>query len=109
MILTLGDIVVFMEARGTFSVLTARTSQHFGDGLQQDSQVQEDIPVLDVLKVKQNIFFKGRVMTSGHLPETRKPRCDIEASKMLQVIFFEIIFRMRARPNDAHIPLQNVK
>src|SRR5258708_37642185 len=55
------------------------------------------------------MFFKGRIMTGGDLPQTSKPGSDIEAPKMLQVIFLEIIFRMRAWPNDAHVPLQNVK
>src|ERR1700761_843366 len=48
-------------------------------------------------------------MAGGDLPKPREPRSNVKPPKMLKVITLEIIFRMRTRTNNAHVPFKDIK
>src|SRR6185437_3854730 len=86
-----------------------RASKDNRNGHAKNFQVQQYVPVFNVLQIKHDVLFERRIMAGGHLPKTGEARCDVEPPKMLKIIALEIIFRMRARTHYAHIALEDVK
>src|SRR5262245_13926225 len=75
----------------------------------ENFQIQQDVPVFNVFKIKGDILFKRRVVAGGHLPEACKSRRDVQAAKMLEIVSLEIVFRMGPRADHTHVALEHVE
>ena len=62
----------------------------------------------DISEVQQHARFERRISARGHLPKTGYAGFHFEALLMPRPVEFNIFQWVRARPNQTHVPLQDV-
>src|SRR6266852_6778946 len=74
----------------------------------EDAQVQAQTPVLDVGEIKVQVEFERRTVASGNLPETGDARFHVKPPVVVKFVMADLVNRMRAGSNQAHLPAQHV-
>src|SRR5690606_16010595 len=81
---------------------------HHRNRLQQDLQIQPQIPVPDVLQVQRRPLVEVRDLgTALHLPEARDPGDHRQLPVLPRLERRELLRRRRTRADQAHVPLQH--
>src|SRR5579872_1993319 len=87
---------------------TSQTFQYDWDGLEQNLEIQKQVPVLDIEIVQRHCCIKRRVMTRIHLPQPCNARSGIKSTKMFKPISPDLVEFWRARTDQTHVPSKNV-
>ena len=86
----------------------AFTSKDGGDRFQENSQIQQQVPILDVVVVEIHGPFKRRMVPGGYLPQAGQAWLNVQPSEMFQAVALVIVERMRPGSDQAHVPLQDI-
>lgn len=84
------------------------TFNHNGNRLQQDIEVQPKGPVIDVPDVPFDQTGKRDVAAAPNLPESGDARPDLQALKLFEVLFLDLLDRKRSRTNKTHFSPQDI-
>src|SRR2546430_8223365 len=79
-----------------------------GDRLTENAHVKPQIPVLDVLNIQCDVAFKRRITTGRNLPQSGNSGDEIESPQMLEFVLADVINRVRARTDQAHVAEQHI-
>src|SRR4029077_3480372 len=88
--------------------LSSTSLQNHGNRLVQNLEVAPQGPLLDVFQIECQPALKGRVPPRRHLPQTGKPRRNVETLEVANLVAFEIVDRMRTRAYQAHFSSHDV-
>ena len=66
-------------------------------------------PVLDISKVELHAGFEGRIAARSHLPEPSDAGLNVETPQIFGTVEFNVVERVRARANQAHVTADYVK
>ena len=84
----------------------AFTSKDGGDRFQENSQIKQQVPILDVVVVEIHGPFKRRMVPGGYLPQAGQAWLNVQPSEMFQAVALVIVEGMRPGSDQAHVPLQ---
>src|SRR5947208_10251507 len=82
--------------------------EYGGHRLAENAHVKPQIPVLDVLNIQCDVAFKRRITPGRNLPQPGNSGNEIESPQMLEFVLADVINRVRARPDQAHVAEQYV-
>jgi sugar O-acyltransferase (sialic acid O-acetyltransferase NeuD family) len=79
------------------------------DRLEEDLQVQEQAPVVDVLDVEGEFLLPGQGIAPADLGQTGDPGLHLVAAGLLGRVAVEVAHEQRAGPHERHVALQDVQ
>src|SRR3954470_24122602 len=82
--------------------------EYGGDRLTENAQVKPQIPVLDVLNIQFDVAFERWVSACRHLPQSGNSGNKVESAQMLEFVLTDVINRVRAGADQAHVAEQHV-
>src|SRR5208282_3648512 len=74
----------------------------------EDTQVQEQTPVLDVSEIKVHVELERRTAARRNLPQTRDAGFHVKAPVVVKFVMIDFVDGMRPRSNQAHFSAQHV-
>src|SRR5690349_8508292 len=95
---------------GVFKSLGAAAGQHNRDRAQEELQVEQQGPLLDVTQIHAHHLVEGHAAASLDLPDACNPRPYLEdATQMPRLVMRSLVGKGRAGTDEAHVALQDVE
>lgn len=105
-------VLVIFHWYPTAVLIQLRCSRSFydgGDGLEENFNIQQQGPLVNVLQIKLHPFFEGQGAPPIDLPQACNARADAESSAMPVFIeFMKVAHGKGTRPHQAHVALHDI-
>src|SRR5580700_5650993 len=112
-----GLIVAFIIREGIVPECVVCESMRWSDSFwreehancaDEDAQIEEQGPVLDVSEIQVHIELERRTISGGNLPEAGDAGFHVEAAVVVELVVINIVDGMRPRADKAHFAAEDV-
>src|SRR5574341_684678 len=104
----ISHLSIISMARAGCKSVGSSAKQDMRYGLKHNPNVEIEGPILNVVNIQKAHFLKRQITSSAHLPQPGDTGSDADPRLLPWLIFLEFLRRAGARPDQAHLPAQDV-